>query len=608
MRVELRGRFILDVPWIGLAHWLRDESMRKQSRMGLLAGLLLVLLTQFSLAWNNTGHKTASLIAWDQLTPEARANISALLLKHPQYGQYLAAKEPATTTAPATMAAPLTPEEKGLASYLAAAIWPDQVRTPTGKNPLYHHGTWHYVDYPFVLGTLPPEVMAPEEPVAEWKPGTDPENLLQAREKVVGELKNAQVAEKEKAVALAWLLHLTEDVHQPLHGVSLFNSEYPLGDKGGNSLMVTASGSVINLHAFWDGQLGRNEDPRAIRLLATQIETAYPKETFAGELKITDPKGWALESFAYAKEVVYEKGEIKATNAATLKADKKTPVPELSPAYVAAARELAQRRIALAGYRLARDLNEIFGAAATTTPATTPPTTPAATQTKAALPALHYISRSEINITALLKPAPADDSAQTQADLAQLLEYQAKRTPAQVAQAQKDANINIAVFSQVLGSECDFAKNPKTAKVLEAVGWDIHWITEDAKNTWKRPRPYVLEKRLEVVLDRPQNTSYPSGHTTLAYGWATVLSDIFPDKKAELYKRAAEIGLGRQIGGVHYPTDVAAGKILGEAIGQKIVASPKFQEDLKVIRAELAHSSAVTLPAATEPRELVPAK
>jgi len=330
--------------------------MRKPSLV-LLGLSTLLALSQSTWAWNDTGHKTIAAIAWDDLKPAVRTRVTDLIKKHPQYADYLEdAKAP-------------TPEAGARTSFLITATWPDIVRNPVGKNRLYHHGPWHYVDFPFVIGKLPEGTPAPEDPVSDWKPGTDPANALQALQKCVAELKDPAVPDDQKAVALAWVMHLVGDIQQPLHAVSMYSADYPTGDKGGNSQMVNAASSVMNLHSFWDGLLGRYTDEKIILEIAAKVHQDFPRDTLKDQIKPGDFKAWAMESFAEAKEVTYQNGKLASVPSDKLKADKATPVPELSKEYLDAAKALARKKMALGGYRLADCLNAALGADAATAPA-----------------------------------------------------------------------------------------------------------------------------------------------------------------------------------------------------------------------------------------------
>lgn len=64
---------------------------------------------------------------------------------------------------------------------------------------------------------------------------------------------NVNKTSAEKALFARYLVHIIGDIHQPLHSVSLFNTTYPSGDRGGNSLkIVLLNGTTQNLHSFWD--------------------------------------------------------------------------------------------------------------------------------------------------------------------------------------------------------------------------------------------------------------------------------------------------------------------------------------------------------------------
>lgn len=78
---------------------------------------------------------------------------------------------------------------------------------------------------------------------------------------------------------------------------------------------------------------------------------------------------------------------------------------------------------------------------------------------------------------------------------------------------------------------------------------------------------------LKPLIARPRPTdllsdfSFPSGHATIAFAMATVLSKIEPKWRRWLYGLAGAISLTRIYLGVHYPLDVFAGALLGWGIG-----------------------------------------
>jgi membrane-associated phospholipid phosphatase len=89
-------------------------------------------------------------------------------------------------------------------------------------------------------------------------------------------------------------------------------------------------------------------------------------------------------------------------------------------------------------------------------------------------------------------------------------------------------------------------------------------VTHGLKSIIKRDRPFVTYPYIEKR-DSGGGYSFPSGHSSAAFCSATSLSLLFPKWYviAPAYLWAASVGYGRMYQGVHYPTDVLAGAIVG---------------------------------------------
>jgi hypothetical protein len=85
-----------------------------------------------------------------------------------------------------------------------------------------------------------------------------------------------------------------------------------------------------------------------------------------------------------------------------------------------------------------------------------------------------------------------------------------------------------------------------------------------------------------------ESGSYPSAHAVRGIVWASILSEIFPDKKKDLMARGQLLGEDRVIAGIHFPSDVQAGQKLGEAIFQKLMTTPDFKDALEQAKKECA--------------------
>jgi len=198
-----------------------------------------------------------------------------------------------------------------------------------------------------------------------------------------------------------------------------------------------------------------------------------------------------------------------------------------------------------------------------------------------------YLAEGEIDLIQFLPPPPANASVTTQKELNELLKWQLQRTPDQVAYAKADATITVFRFADVLGPAFNEASLPTTASFFKDAIANVEMLIDYAKSYYHRTRPYVLDARVQPVLAKPNNDSYPSGHSTAGHFIAIVLADMIPEKAGELYERGESFAQNRVIGGVHYPTDLEAGKLSATLIAERMFASFEFRRDFERARDEL---------------------
>jgi acid phosphatase (class A) len=188
---------------------------------------------------------------------------------------------------------------------------------------------------------------------------------------------------------------------------------------------------------------------------------------------------------------------------------------------------------------------------------------------------------------ALLPPPPARGSAEEAADLDCVRAVCKARTSDEEARAMKSSSLAFSLFAPAIGPSFDLTKLPRTTALLQQVKKEIGTAIDLPKEHFKRLRPYQLDDQLSVGKPEP-SFSYPSGHSTRGTVYALVLAEIFRDKREAILAEGREIGWHRVLIAKHFPSDVYAGRVLGQAIVNSLLTNASFQRDLVEAKAEVA--------------------
>jgi hypothetical protein len=152
-------------------------------------------------------------------------------------------------------------------------------------------------------------------------------------------------SDNTEALLMVYVEHLTGDIYQPLHTITKVDQQC-VGDKGGNDFCLRENRRgkcTKNLHSLWDSAVGYLKPHENIQQLADVIQNIYPKELFTDALKDNNKKDWLSNNYQLASFVYSAKILVKPT-----------------PNYYKEGQKIAKKQIALAGYRLAQELNLVF--------------------------------------------------------------------------------------------------------------------------------------------------------------------------------------------------------------------------------------------------------
>jgi len=187
-----------------------------------------------------------------------------------------------------------------------------------------------------------------------------------------------------------------------------------------------------------------------------------------------------------------------------------------------------------------------------------------------------------------IPPPPAKDSAEDQADVAYSVQVQATAPPAQIKQAVDIAvNLSVFSFSEVLGANFTKANYPLTAAFFKRLDATANIPKNFIKDHYARVRPYLAHPdQVKQLVPVDSGYSYPSGHVTRAELTALALGYLDPEKKDALLGFVDQVAADRIIGGMHYRSDTAESKVLGQLVFAELMKEPEFVAALDALKAK----------------------
>jgi len=252
-----------------------------------VAMLCAPIITQ---AWGLEGHRICGQIADSYLTPKARTAIQAIL---------------------------------GDETIAMASNWADFIKSDDNYKYL---SSWHYIDFDKSY-TLPEmqAFLAQDKNVDAYTKLTF----------MIGELKKKDLSKENKLLYLRMVIHIVEDLHQPLHTGHTT-------DQGGNAIKINWFSEATNLHSIWDSKLIDFQGLSYTEYVAAINHTTAAQRAEWQKAPISQ---WLYESNQLAEKVY---AEIKPEGFSPYK-------------YNFMFLEPMNQQMVKGGVRLAGVLNEIFG-------------------------------------------------------------------------------------------------------------------------------------------------------------------------------------------------------------------------------------------------------
>lgn len=211
-------------------------------------------------------------------------------------------------------------------------------------------------------------------------------------------------------------------------------------------------------------------------------------------------------------------------------------------------------------------------------------------------PPAGYLPAGEVpDALKILGPPPAPKSRIGKADKDRFEATRALAGSARWTLAQRDADLSGVEAWKSYGCAAGVRIGPTTtptlARMMLRIESDAFPVYEPIKDRYSRKRPAVGNDK-PICVPREDwiatNGSYPSGHSLIGWSWGLVLAELVPGRSSQLIARGRDFGESRVICGVHWQSDVEAGRDLGSALVARLHADPGFLTDLAKARDEIA--------------------
>ena len=207
-----------------------------------------------------------------------------------------------------------------------------------------------------------------------------------------------------------------------------------------------------------------------------------------------------------------------------------------------------------------------------------------------------YLPMSDPLESVVFVPAsPEENAARQQLDNAISRQALALRDTPRWALATQDAHLGFPAAANTFSCALDLPITDETTPalymLLRRTLADVGLATYSAKNAYQRPRPFMANGQPTCTPEEEEmlrgDGSYPSGHTSIGWGWALILAELAPERAEAILARGKAFGESRIVCNVHWYSDVVAGRMVAAGAVATLHANPQFMAAMAAARAEI---------------------
>jgi len=195
-------------------------------------------------------------------------------------------------------------------------------------------------------------------------------------------------------------------------------------------------------------------------------------------------------------------------------------------------------------------------------------------------------------------PPPAPGSARQAADKTIARRLQELEGTPRWELAARDAELafpqSAEIFSCSLGLPITEQDTPDLYMLLRRTMADVGLATYSAKDAYQRERPFMINGGAICTPEDEaflrEDGSYPSGHTSLGWGWALILAELAPERAETIVARGRAFGESRNVCNVHWYSDVVAGRMVGATAVALLHDNEEFLTAMAAARADIARA------------------